>query len=58
MKLLLLACDLVIVTVYGLLCAALFPLHVGHVVVILLFFLAQGQAGQREGRKGTKGRQK
>ncbi|MGI6653569.1 MAG: sensor histidine kinase [Christensenellales bacterium] len=40
MKLLLLACDLVIVTVYGLLCAALFPLHVGHVVVILLFFLA------------------
>ena len=40
MKLLLLACDLVIVTVYGLLCATLFPLHVGHVVVILLFFLA------------------
>ena len=40
MKLLLLTCDLVIVAVYGLLCAALFPAQAGQIVIILLFFLA------------------
>ena len=40
MKLLLLACDLVITAVYGLLCFRLFPASLDSIIIILLFFLA------------------
>jgi hypothetical protein len=40
MKLLLLACDLVITAVYGLLCFYLFPASLDGIIIVLLFFLA------------------